>query len=213
MEINAYLIDDQPVAATFFKEGRWLTSYITPEDPDIVVLWEQLTNGKMGVENKIVACWDFVANDIKYKPFIGATINVEGRSSRQSDYWQSPSMCSRTGIGNCANKAFLLTSLLRHGMPDEKVYCVFGNLHNGKVEGHAWVEWTEDGKDYIIESTRGDVPMVEAGPTDRYEPIHYFNETLVWAVPGRTLMVPFSACFSKWLKDYLDWSYINHGRR
>jgi len=212
MESNAVLIDDQPVSPTFFGESRWLTSYITPDNPDIQMLFEQVTRGCDSVESKIEACWDWVANQVKYKPFIGARIQVEGKASSQRDFWQSPSMCAWTKVGNCANKAFLLTSLLRYGLPGEEVYCVFGNLHNGKVEGHAWVEWTTDGSDYIVESTRGDVSMVEATPADRYEPVHYFTEKQVFAIPGRTIMTPFAACFSTWLKDYLDWTYINYRR-
>jgi len=215
MEKNAYLIDDQAVDPTFFGESRWLTSYITPDEPDIQVIYDRITKGLTTIEDKIEACWDYVAHNIKYRPFVKAAINVGGRVSKQSDYWQLPSQCARTKIGNCANMAFLLTSLLRYGLPEEDINCVFGNLHNnGKIEGHAWVEWSAyDGQDYIIEATRGDVPMVLATTKDRYEPIHYFNESLVYAIPGRTVMRPFSASYSEWLKDYLSFDYINANRR
>lgn len=212
MESGAYPIDDQPVASSFFGEGNWLTDYITPDNTDIQVLCMEITQDIADLKDKIVACWDWVANQVKYKSFIHARIQVEGKSSIQSDYWQSPSLCSRTKVGNCANKAFLLTSLLRNFMPPDQVYCTLGNLHNGKTEGHAWVEVTLGGKDFIVESTRGDVSMVATSPADRYEPVHYFNDASVYAVKGRTLMTPFAACFSPWLKDYLDWTYINYMR-
>lgn len=214
MESSAYLIDDQAVAPTFFGESLWLTSFITPDDPDIEVLYNQITQGLISTEDIIEACWDWVAHNVKYKPFIKASINVSGKSSRQSDYWQLPSQCAKTKVGNCANMAFLVTSLLRYGLPAESIYCVFGNLHNGSAEGHAWVEWSAyDGQDYIVEATRGDVPMVLATTKDRYEAIHYFNEKEVYAVPGKTAMKPFSASYSEWLKEYLSWDYINHMRR
>lgn len=212
METGAHLIDDQPVAASFFGEGNWLTEFITPDNPDIQVLYEEVTKGRFTDEDKIMACWDWVAREVKYKPFIGARIQVEGKVARTADYWQTPAMCARTGVGNCANKAFLLTSLVRNILPADQVHCTFGNLHNGHIEGHAWVEVTLDGTDYIVESTRDDVPMVEASKKDRYEPVHYFNDKNVYAMDGRTLMTPFSACFSSWLKDYLSWDYIDYMR-
>lgn len=215
MEPNAYLIDDQAVEPNFFGESRWLTSYITPYEPDIEVLYNQITNDCVTTEDKIEACWDWVAHNVKYRPFVKASINVGGKVSKQSDYWQLPSQCIQTRVGNCANMAFLVTSLLRYGLPDEDIHCVFGNLHNnGSIEGHAWVEWSAyDGQDYIIEATRGDVPMVLATAKDRYEAIHYFDENEVYAVPGRTVMMPFSASYSEWLKDYLSFDYIDAMRR
>jgi len=69
-------------------------------------------------------------------------------------------------------------------------------------------------QEYIVESTRGDVPLLPVEEAQRYEPVHYFNDQKVMAVPGRTVMVPFGACYSDWLRDYVQWSYITHsGRR
>jgi transglutaminase-like putative cysteine protease len=201
-------IDDQPISAGFFGEGKWISDYVTPDEPDIIMLYENITKGINEQKDRIVACWDWVANKVRYKPFISAQISVEGIKDSQEDYWQTPSLCSKTQVGNCANKAFLLTSLLRNELRPEQVYAVLGNLYNGKPEGHAWVQ-VNLGGEYIVESTRGDVPMVDVSVASRYEPVHYFNDTVVMAVPGRTLMVPFSACYSDWLRDYLNWSYIN----
>jgi len=212
MEPGTIVINDQPVSASFFGEGRWLSDYITPEEPDIVMLNSKITRNLKTVQEKTIASWDWVANQIRYKSFISAQISVEGKSSYQNDYWQTPAMCSKTHVGNCANKAFLLTSLLRNFVSPDQVHCVLGNLYNGHASGHAWVEINMDGKDYILESTRNDVPMVEARLTDRYEPVHYFNDTVVWAVPGRTVLTPFEACYSSWLKDYLNFTYINRNK-
>lgn len=208
---SAISIDDQPVAAGFFGEGKWLSNYITPDQPDIQMLWSGITQGITERRNKAVAAWDWVANEVYYKPFIKATISVEGKSSGQDDYWQTPSMCMKTHIGNCVNKAFLLASLLRREIPEDQIYVVLGNLHNGAISGHAWVEAKIDNIDYILESTRNDVPLLPVIKGTRYEPVHYVNDKRVYAVPGRTVMTPYHDCYSSWLKDYIDWAYINGG--
>ena len=208
---NAIAIEDQPISATFFDEGKWLTSFITPNDPDIQVLWSKLTANIAGAEAQVISAWDWVAKQIRYVPYVKASINIEGKRASSDDFWQSPSMCSKTGVGNCANKAFLLTSLLRNVFAESSVHCVLGNLHNGHVQGHAWVEVIIDGIPYIVESTRDDVPLIDARKATRYEAVHYMNDKEVLAIPGKTVMTPFSACYSSWLKDYLDWTYINNG--
>jgi hypothetical protein len=209
---DAIIIDDQPISANFFGAGSWLTSYITPESPDVKMLYNQITAGAISAEDKTTACWDWVANEVKYRSFIKATINIEGKSSRQDDYWQMPNLCIHTQIGNCANKAFLLTSLLRNHIDSEHVYCVLGNLYNGHASGHAWVEAIENGADVIIEATRGDVPIVPARQATRYEAIHYFNDKKVLMVPGKTELRPIEACYSTWLHDYLYWGYIEEAK-
>lgn len=204
-------IDDQPVSAGFFGEGKWLSDYITPNNPDVEMLHEDLTKGLQTKEERAVAAWDWVANEVKYKPFIRATIQIEGKSSAQADYWQSPAMCAHTHVGNCVNKAFLLASLLRRDFAQSEVYCVLGNLHNGAVSGHAWVEANINGSIFILEATRNDVPLLAVEKGTRYEPVHYANDKEIYAVPGRTVMTPFHACYSSWLRDYLHWAYINGG--
>ena len=41
-------VDDQPIAATFFGEGKWLTSFITPDALEIQELYKELTQGLSG---------------------------------------------------------------------------------------------------------------------------------------------------------------------
>ena len=204
-------IDDQPIAAGFFGEGRWLSDYVTPREPDIQMLWKKITNNMQSRREKIIACWDWVANEVTYKPFIKAQIRVEGKTASTDDFWQTPSMVARTRVGNCANKAFLLTSLLRNELDEHEAYCVLGNLFNGHEQGHAWVQANIEGGEFIVEATRDDVPMLDVARATRYEPVHYFNDREMMVVPNRTLMTPFSACYSEWLRDYLQWSYLNGG--
>jgi len=206
-------IDNQPISATFFDEGKWLTDFITPDALEVQKLHDVLTRNAKDLESRITALWYWVASQVKYKQFIKGRIWIDGKSSVQDDLWNSPSITARVGVGNCANKSFLLASLLRNELEPDDVHCVLGNLHNGKPGGHAWVQITLNGRDFIMESTQPDIsPLVLATVADRYEAVHFFNDQSVYAIEGRTLMEPFTACFSTWLKDYLDWSYIEGGR-
>lgn len=205
-------MDDQPISATFFGEGRWLTEFITPNALEVQELYRELVVGITTREDRIRILRRWVAGEIKYKPFIKGTLVVEGKRSINKDVWLRPSLTKQIRVGNCANKTFLLASLLRNELSPMEVHAVLGNLHNGKVGGHAWVEVILDDRSYIIESTRLDVKdMVPAHAAERYEAVHYFNDQETYFVEGRTVMEPFSACFSPWLKDYLDWSYIKGG--
>jgi len=204
-------IDDQPISATFFDEGQWLTSFVTPNVLEVKELYEHITQNVDALEDKLIACWDWVAGKVKYVKFVRAKLWVNGRASVQSDYWQKPSQLIRTRVGNCANKAFLLASLVRNSLPEGSVHCVLGNLNQGRDPGgHAWVQVNVDDVEYIMESTRGDMqPLVVSNVAEIYEPVVYFNDEGVSAIEGRTLLVPFTAVYADWLRDYLDWIYIN----
>lgn len=205
-------VDNQPIEASFFGEGKWLTDFVTPEAIDIQALYKNLTMGLSDLEEKALACWEWVANKVKYTRFVEGKLWISGKVSIQNDLWNLPSITARIKVGNCANKAFLLTSLLRNTLSDNEIYCVLGNLYNHKLNGHAWVQVNLNGQNYIMESTRGDVPLVPVSNTDRYEEVHLFNDKQIYAIPGKTVMTPFAACYSTWLKDYLDWAYIE-GRK
>jgi hypothetical protein len=206
-------IDDQPIAATFFGEGRWLTDFVTPDALEVQELHKTLTDGIDDLECRLLSCWDWVADKIKYTKFVKAKMWVNGKSSVQNDYWQNPGQLIRTKIGNCVNKSILLASLVRNDLPPEQISVVLGNLHQPPGDGgHAWCRVSLD-QDYIMESTRGDMqPMVAARVADVYEPVVYFNDKAVSAIDGRTLLTPFAAVYASWLKDYLDWAFIE-GRK
>ena len=204
-------IDDQPISATFFGEGKWLTDFITPDALDVQQLYNEITKGIDNTVDRITACWKWVASRVKYVEFVRAKIWINGKTSVQNDLWQMPSLVITTRVGNCANKSFLLCSLLRNILPPDQVYCTLGNLYNGKPGGHAWVSLTLPEEEYIMEPTAPTAPpMVLASAAKRYEAVHYFNEAKVFAVEGKTQMIPMTACFSAWLSDYLNWAYI-HG--
>jgi hypothetical protein len=207
-------IDDQPISATFFGEGKYLTSFVTPDDLEVKQLHKNLTEGVGDTEQRLIACWDWVANEIRYVTFVKAKMWVNGKSSVQTDLWQEPSLVTRTKVGNCANKSFILASLVRNELPASQVHVVLGNLHQPPgAGGHAWVEVDFDGDNYIMESTRGDMqPLVKHRVADVYEDVIYFNDEEVSAITGRTLLTPFKAVYASWLKDYLDWAFIE-GRK
>lgn len=210
---NTIAIDDQPISATFFGEGRWLTDFITPNALDIKELYKDLTQGITSLDEKIAAMHNYVASQIRYTRFVKGKLWVEGKSSVQDDLWNLPSITARVKVANCSNKAFLLCSLLRQDMSSNQVYAALGNLYNGKPGGHAWVQVKLGGQDYIIEATRADVPaLVLASSADRYEAVHLFNDETAYAIEGRTVMEPMTACYSTWLSDYLNWSYIRGER-
>jgi len=207
-------IDNQPIAATFFGEGKWLSDFITPEAIDVKELHSHIIGDSSATsEDTIAGLRRWVASQIQYKRFIKGRIWIEGKVSTQDDLWNLPSVTSRVGVGNCANKSFLLASLIRQELLPNQVYCVLGNLYNGKPGGHAWIQVRLHGADYIVESTREAVPdFVPVTAAERYEAVHLFNDKEIYSIEGKTVMEPYTACYSTWLEDYLSWSYIESKR-
>jgi hypothetical protein len=206
------VIDDQPIAARFFNESRWLTEFITPNNLEVQEQTKLITAGLNNIEDKINACQIYVGQ-LKYKPFIKGSLNIGGQISTSEDLWCDPSTIIKTKVGNCANKSFLLTSMLRTFMPASDVHCVLGNLYNGHQSGHGWVQARFNDNNYLLEATRPDVPPILVIDAKRYEAVHLFNDQTVMAIEGRTVMTPFEACYSSWLKDYLDHEYIQEHSR
>lgn len=213
--LPATMVNDQPISATFFEEGNWLTDFITPDNLTVQSLYREITQDIGDQRERITALWRWVASQVKYTRFVKAKLWIDGHSSMQKDYWAPPSLTARVRVGNCATKSFLLTSLLRNELPSGKVHCVLGNLQQPRNKGgHAWVEIQPNGANYVMESTRADMqPMVLATAADIYESVVYFNDKGVSAIEGRTILEPFTAVYIDWLKDYLDWTVIGGGGR
>jgi len=211
---NIILIDDQPMNAAFFGEVRRLTDFITPDALEVQNLYGILTKDIDDTIGKITACWKWVATQVKYVKFVRGKLTINGMTSWQNDYWQLPESTIRTRVGNCAVKSFLLTSLVRNGLSPDQVYCTLGNLYNGKPGGHAWLTLKLLGEECIMESTTPAAPpLVPAGAADRYEAVHYFNDSKVYAVEGKTQLIPMCDCYSTWLSDYLHWAYIESQKK
>jgi hypothetical protein len=204
-------VNDQAIASSFFKTGRYLTSYITPDNLDVKALFKRITNDEMTDGEKLLTCWRWVAQQVRYRKFIRGRLEIEGRVSFQHDLWQDPNLVIHTRVGNCANKAFLLASLARNVLSAGDVRCVLGNIYQGNRPpgGHAWVEVDMPSNTYIMESTSEVMqPMVVAKAAEIYEPVVYFNDETVSVVEERTLLQPFAQVYISWLKDYLDMAYI-----
>jgi transglutaminase-like putative cysteine protease len=207
-------IDDQPIDATFFGEVRRLTDWITPGALEVQELFRHLTENITSTRDRITACWEWVTSQIRYVHSVRGKLCIDGKCFAQNDLWQEPSITIHTKIGNCANSAMLLASLVRNELPPQQAYCVLGNLHSQQPGGHAWVKVSLDGDDFIMEATTPKVPpLVPEGTATRYEAVHYFNDKEVLAIAGRTQLVPYAVAYSKWLSDYLNWAYINSQRR
>ena len=94
-------IDNQPISATFFGEGKWLTDFITPEALEIQELYKGLTRDLTGLEDKLVACQRWVAQEVKYVSFVRGKLQIAGRTSIQNDLWNPPSITAKVRVGNC----------------------------------------------------------------------------------------------------------------
>ena len=215
MDAEAVIIDDQPISSSFFGVGGWLTDYITPNAFEVRKLYMELMEGVPDdLEQQITALWAWVASEVKYVPFVSGQLRVGNYVSHQRDVWLPPSMVIKTKLGNCANKAFLLTSLIRNLLSADNVFCVLGNLHQPGEGGHAWVEVTINSIDFILETTHADmVPFTNRVKAEIYEDVIYVNDQGTYAIEGRTLLQPFCAVYAAWLKDYLNWTYINREAR
>jgi len=206
-------MDNQPISASFFGEGSWLTEFVTPNSLEVQKLYKDLTRGIGIRRSRVEILHQFVGGAIKYVPYVHASMTVEGRISDNRDAWLHPAITRRVGVGNCANKSFLLVSLLRNEFSPNEVHVVLGNLYNGKPGGHAWTQLLMDDRTYIIEATRADVAtLIPTTSTERYEAVHFFNDVDAYAIAGKTALEPYSMCYSTWLKDYLDYAYIQ-GRK
>lgn len=193
--------DNQPIAARFGDISDWLTNWITPDNPQVRVLYQDITGDLNDVDDKVAACWHWVANEVKYKASIHGKISVEGRTLNQNDLWLYPAETLNPGIrvGNCACKSFLLASLALNASPDIK--CVMGNVNDHGIGGHAWVEY----EDSILESTQPNLPtpFISKSRAIHYDPVLYFDNASVYQMPGKELLEPLGLCAIPWLGRYL----------
>lgn len=173
--------DNQPIDARF-GDSVWLTSYITPNNPDVRLKYLELTDGISLTNDKIDALWHYVAA-FKYKAVIPSTLVTPGRRLYQGDTWFFPAESMLLGNLNCANRAFLLTSLIKNELPVRgQVYCVMGALSNNGTGNHAWVQAQIDGRLYILEATITDKAraIIPVSSLDIYRGEVYFDEETVY---------------------------------
>lgn len=207
---TAIRTDDQPVggrggSATLMGESKWLSKWVDPSSLEIQELYKRLTSGETTLEGRVRACLKYVS-DYRYTRFVKVVSRVAGKTFVQNDAWLEPGAAIHAPALNCANRAFLITSLLRQEISPEHIWVVLGNLNFDGQDGHAWTLLRLNG-DYILESTTPVVSQrfVPAAEADRYEAVIYFNDKETKMVPGLAIREPFSACYCvPWLEDYLD---------
>jgi len=202
-------VDNQPIESRF-GDSIWITDLITPDNPSISLLHKQLTNNQMTQENRIRNLWGYVSN-LPYKQTVQSRLVAGGKVFKQNDTWFYPSETISIKESNCANKSFLLTSLLKKDYSNlGEIYCVMGFLHLGEIGAHAWVEMNRGDERYIIETTQPSLKriLIPADAAGAYEPLVYFDESSVYT-SGRsvninqTLSAPFGICAVPFLADYI----------
>ncbi|MCD6362137.1 MAG: hypothetical protein J7M38_14865 [Armatimonadetes bacterium] len=205
--------DNQPIggkhsAATILGETKLLTDWITPSVIEIQNKYDELTRGLSSIEDKIKACLRYVSS-FPYVQFIRVSANVAGKVFVQPDAWLEPSQVIHAPRTNCANRTYLLASLLRQELPAENVYACLGNLNVDGQDGHAWGYVRLGGRDYILETTNPRtrdklIPVETVG--NLYEDVIYFNDAGVRVIPDKQVREPFSVCFNciPFLSEYVD---------
>jgi len=179
------IADNQPIDARF-GDSVWLTSFITPRNPDVRLKYLEITNGIVSTNDKIDALWRYVA-EFKYRPVIASTLVAGNRRLHQNDTWFFPAEAMLIEQLNCANRSFLLASLLKNELPVRgQVYCVMGTLANNGAGSHAWVQAQIDGRLYILEATITDKAraIIPVACLDIYKGEVYFDEETVYTTEG-----------------------------
>jgi len=201
---NAQPIDNQPIIASPFGESRWLTEWVTPDNLEIQAEYEKITEGLVTSWDRVIACFNRVLR-IPYTEAVKVKVSVDGRTFIQKDTWLDPAQALRAGTRlNCANRSFLLASLLRQEYPPDRVWVVLGNLNMDGLGGHAWVV-LRNSQDYILETTSPSIRYPIAADSPAHEDVIYFNDKEVRAIPDRQIREPFSKCWCHpLLEDYLD---------
>lgn len=203
--------DNQPIINRPLKDSVWLTSFITPQNPDVMLKYQALTEGLSSTEDRINALWQYVAN-LPYRETIKSRFSVNGETVAHPDTWLFPSETMQTRYSNCANRSFLLASLLKNELLSAgQVYCSLGYLKIDDVGAHAWNRIQVAGGDYILETTQpslvGLLVPVSAAPI--YDEVLAFDENGVYTVGSgvdvaAVLNAKFGLCAIDFLRDYLS---------
>ena len=118
------------VPRTFSDEGERIKLFVTPREPSIVALKDELLKDSLLNVKDWIALRNWVGNNIKYKQ----DDEVQG----VRDYWQFGKETLTLKTGDCEDFSILLCSLLRAaGYSADDVYIVIGKNQNGY---HAWVK-------------------------------------------------------------------------
>lgn len=204
-----YKADNQPIDSRY-GESTWLTDFIQPRNPDIQLLSKKLTAGLDTSSKKVAALWSYVSQ----YPYVETvkTIRIAGDGQiTQDDTWLYPAETLRVKKSNCANRSFLLASLVKNILPNPgDVYCVMGKIKLDGIGAHAWVRTNVDGVPFILETTQPDInrALIPVAKATAYQEALAFDEKEVYTVgenvsPAMVLNSRFGVCALEFLKDYI----------
>jgi predicted transglutaminase-like cysteine proteinase len=150
-------------------------SFVTPKDPSVVELKDEILKDKLLVTPDWMALRDWVGNKIQYK----TDLEIHGID----EFWQFPNETMQLKTGDCEDFSILLCSLLRaDGWSPDKAYVIIGEQNN---QYHAWVRVIWNDVQYNIEpqgngfaTALGDVLSL-SGYTAKY----YFNDVNFGSFP------------------------------
>jgi hypothetical protein len=201
--------DNQPID-TRFGDAAWITDFITPDNPDVILKYQQLTEGLTDPNDIAYSCWYYISHQ-PYIPLISAKLTAAGKTFRQKDTWFYPAESIHIGKGNCANKSFVLTSLLKNRFKSPgEVYCAVGNVTLDGIGSHAWVQMNQGGRSYLLETTQPNITkaLIPTDIAEAYEPMVYFDEKNVYTTGEKVsvrqvLQSHFGVCAVPFLQTYL----------
>ena len=140
--------------------------YITPNDPKIVELKDEILNNKPFWRSNWQAFCDWINSEITYEPDSG-------------EYWKLPRETLEQKTGDCEDQAILLCSLLRAvGYDRDSAFVILGRCDD---VGHAWVRIFAEilgiGIWMDIEATNGGLTIFQEllGLVD-YDDAYQFND-------------------------------------
>ena len=204
------MADNQPIAARWGEDAIWITDLITPKNPSVQLAYRELTKGITSQEARINALWYYVSH-MPYKEAIATSFSAGGKTFKQKDTWLFPAETMIVRVSNCANRSFLLASLLKNEFEAlGQVYCSIGQITLDGIGNHAWISLDIPGGPYIIETTQPnlDRAVISMNKATAYSPYLHFDESYVWTSipnlnPRDFLENRFGVCAVPFLKDYL----------
>lgn len=206
---NMLAADDQPIVSRPLGDAIWITSLITPDNPDVQLKYDELAGDLNSTEDIATALWRYVSS-FRYNELIASAIIAGGVSSRERDTWFYPSEAMRMKISNCANRSFLMASLLKNDPYSTNTMCVMGTIKLDGIGGHAWVTTNINGRDYIIETTQPNLSraLIPVDMADAYQPMVAFDDKNVYAFESveniqALLNERFGLCAVDFLHEYL----------
>ncbi len=164
--------ENQPIDARVGNDAAWITDFITPNNPDVILKYRELTRGVVTPGDTAVALWHYVSHQ-PYVPLISARMSADGKTFKQKDTWFYPAESVHLGFGNClAGDTKILTA--KDGQFEivriEQLSDFYGrsvvsyNWEAGKVELKPIIAWFNNGKREVIKARFNNGESISATP-------------------------------------------------